>query len=95
MQYLPNSPQSRARMLKTVGRSRAEELFSQIPESVRLKRPLDLPGPLSEIEILDFFRDAARQSGKDYASFLGAGACRHHRPAAVDSLLSRGEFFTA
>ena len=95
MQYLPNSPQSRARMLETVGRSRVEELFSQIPESVRLKRALDLPGPLSEVEILDFFRDAARQSGKDYVSFLGAGAYRHHRPAAVDSLLSRGEFFTA
>ena len=95
MQYLPNSPQGRARMLETIGRSRVEELFSQIPDSIRLKRALEVPGPLSEVEILDFFRDAARQSGKDYASFLGAGAYRHHRPAAVDSLLSRGEFFTA
>ena len=73
MHYLPNSPQSRARMLETVGRSSVEELFAQIPESVRLKRELNLPGPLSEVEILDFFRDAARESGKDYASFLGAG----------------------
>ena len=95
MQYLPNSPQSRARMLETVGRSSVEELFAQIPESVRLKRELNLPGPLSEVEILDFFREAARKSGKDYASFLGAGAYAHHRPAAVDSILSRGEFFTA
>lgn len=95
MQYLSNSPQSRTQMLETIGRSKIEDLFSQIPKSVRLGRALDLPGPLSEKEILDFFQDAAHQSGKSYTSFLGGGAYQHHRPAAVNSLLSRGEFFTA
>ena len=95
MHYLPNSPESRKRMLKAIDRSSVAELFEPIPQAIRLQRPLDLPGPLSEMEILDFFREASRQSGKDYASFLGAGAYSHHRPAVVDSLISRGEFFTA
>ena len=95
MHYLPNSPESRKRMMKTIGLLSLKELFDPIPQAIRLKRPLDLPGPLSEMEILDFFREASQQSGKDYVSFLGAGAYSHYRPAVVDSLISRSEFFTA
>jgi len=95
MRYLPNSDLDRAAMLEATGRSNIEELFGQIPSELRLKGRLDLPGPLSEPAILDFFRQAASRSGRDYVSLLGAGAYRHHIPAAVDALLSRGEFFTA
>jgi glycine dehydrogenase subunit 1 len=95
MRYLPNSPRGRAEMLRTLGHSSIEELFSQIPEQIRFQGRLDLPGPLSEQEVLEFFKEAARQSTSEYVSLLGAGAYSHFRPAAVDSLLSRGEFFTA
>ena len=95
MHYLPNSPESRERMLRALGRASATELFTQIPENIQLDRPLELPGPLSEVEILEFFRQASDRSTKDYASFLGGGAYSHHRPTVVDSLVSRGEFFTA
>ncbi|MCZ6515816.1 MAG: aminomethyl-transferring glycine dehydrogenase subunit GcvPA [Acidobacteria bacterium] len=94
MHYLPNSPAGRERMLRSLGRASAKELFTQIPENIQLDRPLELPGPLSEVEILEFFRQASDQSCKDYASFLGAGAYSHYRPTVVDSLSSRGEFFT-
>ena len=95
MRYLPNSPQDRARMREAVGVRSAEDLFAQVPAELRLKNPLQVPGPLSESEILDFFRQAARQSARDYVSFLGAGAYTHYRPVTIDMLLSRGEFFTA
>jgi glycine dehydrogenase subunit 1 len=95
MRYLPNSPRGRAEMLRTLGHSSIEELFSQIPEQIRFQGRLDLPGPLSEQEVLEFFKEAALQSTSEYVSLLGAGAYSHFRPAAVDSLLSRGEFFTA
>ncbi|MEJ2008330.1 MAG: aminomethyl-transferring glycine dehydrogenase subunit GcvPA [Acidobacteriota bacterium] len=95
MRYLPNSPRDRAEMLRALGYSSIEELFSQIPEQIRFQGRLNLPGPLSEQEILEFFREAAGQSARKYASLLGAGAYSHYRPAAVDALLSRGEFFTA
>src|SRR5574337_2127160 len=95
MRYLPNSTRDRSEMLQTLGSSSIEELFSQIPEQVRLRGRLNLPGPLSEQEVLEFFKQAASQSTREYASLLGAGAYSHFRPAAVDALLSRGEFFTA
>ena len=95
MRYLPNSDSDRAAMLKATGRSRVEELFEQIPADLRLRHRLDLPGPLSEPEILEFFHQAASQSSREYVSLLGAGAYNHYIPAAVNALLSRGEFFTA
>ena len=95
MRYLPNSPADRSAMLAATGRRKIEDLFQQIPERLRLTGGLNLPGPLSESEILEFFRVAAAESSRDYVSFLGAGAYSHYRPVALDALLSRGEFFTA
>ncbi len=95
MRYLPNSDADRAAMLAATGHSRIEELFQQIPEKLRLTTGLNLPGPMSEPEILDFFRAAAAASSRQYASFLGAGAYSHYQPVAIDALISRGEFFTA
>ena len=95
MRYLPNSAVDREAMLRTTGHTRIEELFDQIPEELKLRGRLNVPGPLSENEILDFFRQAAAESSRDYISLLGAGAYAHYRPVLVDSLLSRGEFFTA
>jgi glycine dehydrogenase subunit 1 len=95
MRYLPNSPAEREAMLQATGHKSIEELFAQIPAELKLQRTLNLPGPLSESEILEFFRQAASQSGRDYVSLLGAGAYTHYRPVAIDALLSRGEFFTA
>lgn len=95
MRYLPNSPSDRKAMLNAAGCESISDLFAQIPEKLRIEGSLRLPGPLSEPEILDFFRDAARESSRDYASFLGAGAYRHYRPVVIDTLLSRGEFLTA
>jgi glycine dehydrogenase subunit 1 len=95
MRYLPNSPRDRDEMLSAAGFRSADELFSQIPHSLKLRKPLNLPGPLSEQELLEFFQDAAARSGREYVSLLGAGAYSHYRPVAIDALLSRGEFFTA
>jgi glycine cleavage system P protein (glycine dehydrogenase) subunit 1 len=95
MRYLPNSPAERDEMLRATGNDSAEKLFDQIPAALKTAGPLKLPGPLSEQEILEYFRRAASQSSRDYVSLLGAGAYSHYRPVAIDALLSRGEFFTA
>jgi glycine dehydrogenase subunit 1 len=95
MRYLPNSPAERDEMLRATGHDSVEKLFDQIPAALKTVGSLNLPGPLSEPEILEYFRKAASQSSRDYVSMLGAGAYSHYRPVAIDALLSRGEFFTA
>ena len=95
MRYLPNAPAERALMLKATGHSSIEDLFNQIPQDVKLRTRLKLPGPLSEPEILEYFQHAAAESCREFVSLLGAGAYSHYRPVVIDSLLSRGEFFTA
>ena len=95
MRYLPNSAADRQAMLQASGHAHIDELFAQIPAELKLKGELNLPGPLSEAEILEFFQQAAAQSSREYVSLLGAGAYSHYRPVVIDALLSRGEFFTA
>jgi glycine dehydrogenase subunit 1 len=95
MRYLPKSDSERREMMETCGVSSLEELFSAIPEDVRLKRPLNLPPGRSEYEIAAFFKECAAANASDYASFLGAGAYRHYHPVLVDALVSRGEFLTS
>ena len=95
MRYLPNSDADRAAMLQEIGCGSVDELFAQIPDDLRLEDKLNLPGPLSEPEILEFFRQAAVSSTRDYVSLLGAGAYSHYRPVVIDALTLRGEFLTS
>jgi len=95
MRYIPNSPDERSSMLADLGLARIEDLFDQIPQQLRLKEPIGIGHPMSEPELLDYFRDLASRNATDYQSFLGAGAYSHFIPVIIDSLISRAEFFTA
>ncbi|HET6974223.1 MAG TPA: aminomethyl-transferring glycine dehydrogenase subunit GcvPA [Pyrinomonadaceae bacterium] len=96
MRYIPNSPEERSEMLEAMGLGSAEALFDSIPEDLRLKRPLNTPAALSEIELLDRFEQmGARNAGAGRISFMGGGAYSHYIPTIVDHILSRSEFFTA
>jgi len=82
-------------MLEACGVSTPEELFSHLPEAVRLNRPLDLAPGISEYEIVEYFKARAAENANGYASFLGAGVYNHYRPVLVDTVVSRGEFLTS
>jgi glycine dehydrogenase subunit 1 len=86
---------NRQAMLRATGHSRIDELFSQIRDDLKFKGKLNLPGPPSETEILQYFEQAAAESSREYTSLLGAGAYSDYCPVVVDALLSRSEFFTA
>ena len=94
--YSPNTPADRQEMLRTIGASSVDELFGDIPAEYRDLK-LDLPLPLSEMELLQDL--AALASENRHAlqgpSFLGAGAYNHYVPAVVQAIASRGEFLTA
>jgi glycine dehydrogenase subunit 1 len=83
-------------MLAAIGAESIDALFSDIPEAVRLGRPIDLPAGKPEQEVYGYLRDLAalNVSTEDEVSFLGAGMYDHYVPALIDSILSRSEFLT-
>jgi glycine dehydrogenase subunit 1 len=100
VRYIPNSAEEREAMLREMGRKSVADLFSGIPERLKLKRPLNLPQALSETGELEFFRNLAernttRHTGERMISFLGAGAYDHFIPTVIDTLISRSEFYTS
>ena len=97
MRYIPHTAEDVKEMLNQVGVKDLEELFVEVPDSVRLKRPLNVPDALSETELLREFKKLAAQNAtpSTHMSFLGGGAYHHFSPAAIDLLVSRGEFYTA
>src|ERR1700722_8124326 len=95
MRYLPKSDAERAAMLREIGASSIDDLFTAIPEEYRLTRDLKVPRQMGESEIIDYFKAAAEKNAQAYTSFLGAGAYRHYRPVIIDSLVQRGEFLTS
>ena len=94
--YTSATDADRRAMLESIGAGSIDELFADIPESVRLDRAIDLPPGKPEQEVYAYLRDLAARnvSAEDEISFLGAGMYDHYVPSLVDALLSRSEFLT-
>src|SRR3954449_12809379 len=94
--YTSATDADRQEMLDAIGVGSIDELFADVPEGVRLGRPLDLPAGLSEPEVYARLRDLAARnvSAEDEISFLGAGMYDHYVPSLIDSIVSRSEFLT-
>jgi len=97
MRFAPHTDDDVREMLARIGLDGLDELFEQIPPSVRLDRPLDLPEGVSEMEILADMRGlaAANRSADDLVCFAGAGAYDHYVPSVVWALAGRSEFYTS
>jgi glycine dehydrogenase subunit 1 len=95
--YTSITPQDLDAMLEAIGVPSVEALFDrQIPEAVRLRRPLELPAGRGEQDVFSHLRELAAKnvSAEDELSFLGAGMYDHYVPALIDMLMSRSEFLT-
>ncbi|WP_119462119.1 aminomethyl-transferring glycine dehydrogenase subunit GcvPA [Rhodospirillaceae bacterium SYSU D60014] len=97
MRYLPLTDADRRAMLATIGAPSVDDLFRDVPERAHLKTPVDLPNHQGEMEVERAIAGlAAKNLGVGAApAFLGAGAYKHHVPAAVDYLIQRGELLTS
>ncbi len=95
MRYLPKSPADRELMLREIGAESIDDFFASIPAEYRLNRDLKVPRQMAEQEIMEWFKARAAENTTGFHIFLGAGAYNHYRPVVIDSLISRGEFFTA
>jgi glycine dehydrogenase subunit 1 len=94
MTFVPHTDKDRAEMLSAIGVRSMDDLFADIPADLRVKA-LDMAEGVSEQEVYDRLHEMSRRNAHSLTSFLGGGFYDHVIPAAVDSLTSRGEFFTA
>jgi glycine dehydrogenase subunit 1 len=94
--YTSATDRDREKMLDAIGVGSIDELFEDIPEALRLERPLDLPDGKPETEVYDRLSGLAARNAHAEAetSFLGAGMYDHYVPAIVDAITSRSEFLT-
>jgi glycine dehydrogenase subunit 1 len=92
--FTPHTDTDVQSMLDAIGVENIDALFSEIPESLRFNRKLDVPEGLSEIELNHLVAERTK-SMQPTLSFMGAGAYEHHIPAAVWDITSRGEYLTA
>jgi len=98
MRYHPLTPDDRTQMLGKIGASGIDVLFRDVPKSAVVPlSAFDLPDTKGELEVERMLsRIAARNvSAGSVPFFCGAGAYRHHVPAAVDHLIQRSEFLTS
>ncbi|HLN26803.1 MAG TPA: aminomethyl-transferring glycine dehydrogenase subunit GcvPA [Gemmataceae bacterium] len=97
MSYVLNTPDDQRAMLAKIGASSIQDLFQTIPTALQLKRDLDVPAALTEIELTQHARRLAQknQSADDAVCFLGGGSYDHFIPSVVDAVAGRSEYYTA
>src|SRR3989338_10091856 len=95
MDYIPNTDEDRKEMLKKIGIPNHLSLFNDIQWRLFLKKPLDVKGFVSELELRNHVTELSKKNKIIAANFLGAGAYYHYIPSTVDHTIRRNEFYTA
>lgn len=92
--YYPHTPDDVSRMLDLIGVSSLDDLYSEIPEELKLHRELNIPSAMSEVEVR---RELQRLSdhNRPLVCFAGAGAYDHYTPSVIPYIASRSEFLTS
>lgn len=94
MPFIPHTESDVQAMLASIGIASLEELFDEIPASLKTGKLGTVPEGMNEMQVTRLMNERA---AKDAAllNFIGAGAYEHHIPAAVWQIVTRGEFYTA
>lgn len=95
--YLPATPEEEKIILDRLGLNTADEIFRDIPDSIRLKKNMNLEQPKSELEVERILKDLSGRNlnAGNTPLFLGAGIYDHYIPSTVRFAISRSEFYTA
>lgn len=95
MQFIPNTPLKKS-MLDELGNHDIDDLFSDIPQKIKITH-LKLPDGLTQLQTEERLKILAQKNKSfcELPSFLGGGVKPHYIPAAVKSVISRSEFYTA
>lgn len=92
--FLPHTNEDIQQMLERVGVKNLEDLYAEVPESIRFKGDYDIPESMSELEIRAFFEKLG-QKNNTLICFAGGGVYDHYAPSAIQNLISRSEFLTS
>ena len=92
--FLPHTSEDIQQMLERVGVKNLEDLYAEVPESIRFKGDYDIPEAMSELEIRSFFEKLGQKNNK-LICFAGGGVYDHYAPSAIQNLISRSEFLTS
>jgi len=96
MPYLFDTPEPRQKMFEAIGIQSIDDLFSQIPAELQLRRELELPAPVSELALQQEMEKRLGDGGTlNSTCFMGGGVYDHFIPAVADEITSRGEFYAA
>ncbi|MCD6399593.1 glycine dehydrogenase, partial [candidate division WOR-3 bacterium] len=93
MPFIPITKREREEMLQKIGAG-IDEIFSTIPENIRFRGEINLPPPLSELEVYKLLKEIS-QKNRSLICFAGGGVYDHYIPSVVDHILSKPEFYTA
>ena len=93
--YVPNTKEEQKQMQGIIGIDSIEELYSDIPDEVKLNAPLNIPSGMSEMELSKKITNIAGKNKVFDSVFRGCGAYRHYIPAIVKQVTSKEEFVTA
>ncbi|MBD7935885.1 MULTISPECIES: aminomethyl-transferring glycine dehydrogenase subunit GcvPA [Cytobacillus] len=95
--YLPMTDSDQKEMLEAIGVNTIDDLFSDIPESVRFQGEYNIKPAKTEPALMKELMLLSQKNAdlKTNTSFLGAGVYDHYMPVIVDHVLSRSEFYTA
>src|SRR5271165_892881 len=97
MPYFLNNADDQKAMLKSIGVESIDDLFTMVPQELRLGRSLAVPPALGELELTSHLSELAAKNEAAGSStcFLGGGSDDHFVPAVVDHVASRSEFVTS
>ena len=92
--YFPHTEEEIKEMLRVAGVNSLEELYSDVPDSIRFKGDYDIPEAKSEIELRQLLESFGLLNDQ-LTSFAGAGVYDHYTPAVIPNIISRSEFLTS
>ena len=92
--FLPHTNEDIQQMLERIGIKNLDELYAEVPESIRFKGDYDIPEAMSELEIRTFFEKLGQKNNM-LTCFAGGGVYDHYTPSAIQHLISRSEFLSS
>ena len=93
--YIPSTPAERLEMLKAIGLNDFKDLYRDVPASMYLDKPLNIPEGMSELEVSRAMSEMAAKNTMFNTILRGAGAYDHYIPSIVKYIPAKEEFLTA